>query len=212
MQRLRISYAKGLELQYTGNLDMHRVWERTFRRAHLPLAYSQGFHPQPKIQQAAPLPLGFTSQAEMLDVWLDTDESLTSIAKKLTVTVQPGIQIKQILVVPIQSEALPNLVKAAVYEVKFDHIPSENDLTSRIDHFMANETLERERRGKKYDLRPLVESLSYESKTIPTLAMRLSSLPGATGRPEEVLEELGIDPFQVDIERTALIFRENEEN
>ena len=47
-------------MRFTGHLDLHRAWERTFRRAHLPLAYTQGFHPQPRIQLAGALPLGFT--------------------------------------------------------------------------------------------------------------------------------------------------------
>jgi hypothetical protein len=58
MQRIRIQYAKTEPLRYTGNLDMHRIWERTLRRARLTIAYSQGFHPQPRLNQACPLPLG----------------------------------------------------------------------------------------------------------------------------------------------------------
>lgn len=205
MQRIRIAYQKGPELQYTGNLDMHKVWERTFRRARLPLAYSQGFHPQPKIQQAAPLPLGFTSRAEMLDVWLDTDEALESISKKLVNTAQPGILINQIQVIPVASEALPNLVRATEYQIYFDNSPDTSELKSRVNDLLARETIERERRSKQYDLRPLIEELSINEEPQFCLHMRLTSQPSATGRPEEVLEELVIDPFTVDIERTNLI-------
>ena len=45
--RIRITFSKTAAMRYTGHLDLHRAWERTFRRAGLPLAYSQGFHPQP---------------------------------------------------------------------------------------------------------------------------------------------------------------------
>ena len=65
--RYRINYSKKEGMRYTSNLDVHKMWERTFRRAKLPLAYSQGFHPQPKIQQASPLPLGFLSDYEIVD-------------------------------------------------------------------------------------------------------------------------------------------------
>jgi radical SAM-linked protein len=205
MQRIRISYEKGRELQYTGNLDMHKVWERTFRRAHLPLAYSQGFHPQPKIQQAAPLPLGFTSKAENLDVWMDTDEPVDSIAKILVKTAQPGITIRNVAVIPLTEEALPNQVTAAFYTVSLDEPLDLTGLQEKIAKLLSSQTIERERRGKKYDLRPLIQQLSLmEGKTL-SLQMELTSLPGATGRPEEVLEELGIDPYSVDIERTAMI-------
>lgn len=206
MQRIRIFYQKGPELQYTGNLDMHKVWERTFRRAKLPLAYSQGFHPQPKIQQAAPLPLGFTSNAEIVDIWLDTDESLDMITRKLIDTTQPGLTIHKIQGVELFSEALPNLVHAATYQIEFDDLPGA-EFTSQIAALLAKTTIERERRGKKYDLRPLVERLDV-AKTDPfTLSMQLTSLPSATGRPEEVLEELGIDPFSVDIDRTEILLK-----
>jgi radical SAM-linked protein len=204
MQRIRIAYNKGVELQYTGNLDMHKVWERTFRRAKLPLAYSQGFHPQPKLQQAAPLPLGFTSKAEILDVWLDTEESIEDISKKIVNTAQPGIVVRSVQAMPVLSEALPNLVNAAVYTIICDEALPRDVIDSRIEDFLSKTNIERERRGKKYDLRPLVRSLSLESEHPMILRMTLSCLPSATGRPEEVLEELEIDPFTVDIERTEL--------
>jgi radical SAM-linked protein len=206
-QRIRITYSKGVELQYTGNLDMHKVWERTFRRAHLPLAYSQGFHPQPKIQQAAPLPLGFTSSSEKLDVWLDTDESITSITKKLVATVQPGILVQQVSLIDSTSEALPNLITAAEYHIAFDELIDVPLLQKKIADLLASANIERTRRGKRYDLRPLIQSLALSSEKPLVLIVQLVSLPGATGRPEEVLEELGIDPFSVDIERTKLLFK-----
>lgn len=205
MQRIRISYNKGTELQYTGNLDMHKVWERTFRRAGLPLAYSQGFHPQPKLQQAAPLPLGFTSKAEILDVWLDTDEAIEVITKKIVSTAQPGMVVREVKSIPQFSEALPNLVSAAEYLILCDEDLEPELIEKNVQNFLARPSIERERRGKPYDLRPLVQSLSVESAHPLTLKMLLSSLPGATGRPEEVLEELKIDPFTVDIDRTRLV-------
>jgi radical SAM-linked protein len=205
MQRIRISYEKGRELQYTGNLDMHKVWERTFRRAHLPLAYSQGFHPQPKIQQAAPLPLGFTSKAENLDVWMDTDEPVEAIAKVLVKTAQPGITIRNVTVIPLTDDALPNQVTAVHYTVTLDELHDLPGLQKKITNLLSLVTIERERRGKKYDLRPLIQKLSLTEGNPPCLQLELTSLPGATGRPEEVLEELGIDPYSVDIERSAMV-------
>ena len=207
MQRIRIAYNKGTELQYTGNLDMHKVWERTFRRAKLALAYSQGFHPQPKLQQAAPLPLGFISKAEILDVWLDNDEPLENITQRIVATAQPGIEIREVKLVPLLGESLPNLVEAAEYLIRFDEAPSPTKIESKISDLLGQENIERERRGKRYNLRPLVQSLALERNNNLTLKMCLSSLPSATGRPEEVLEVLGIDPYTVDIERIRLILR-----
>jgi radical SAM-linked protein len=208
MQRIRIAYNKGLELQYTGNLDMHKVWERTFRRAQLPLAYSQGFHPQPKLQQAAPLPLGFTSEAEILDVWLDTDAPLNEITKKIVTTAQPGITVREVKEIVLASEPLPNLVTAAEYRIVCDEPLEPAEIQGRIEALLAQPKIERERREKSYDLRPLVQHLAVENAAPLTLTMLLTSLPGATGRPEEVLNELQMDPYTVDIDRTRLILKQ----
>ena len=68
--RLRIIFSKSGPLRYTGHLDLQTTWERTIRRAGLPLAYTHGFHPGPRIQIASALPLGFIGQAEIVDIWI----------------------------------------------------------------------------------------------------------------------------------------------
>ena len=72
-QRLRLTFAKTEAMRFTGHLDLHHTWERTFRRAGLPLAYSQGFNPHPRLNLASALPLGFTSECEVIDVWLEQE-------------------------------------------------------------------------------------------------------------------------------------------
>ncbi|KPK23033.1 MAG: hypothetical protein AMJ70_04475, partial [Dehalococcoidia bacterium SG8_51_3] len=70
MQRLRIKYCRGEELKYISHLDIMRLWQRALNRAGISLAYSEGFHPHPKISLAAPLAIGVTSEAELMDVTL----------------------------------------------------------------------------------------------------------------------------------------------
>ena len=204
MQRVRIHYFKGEALQYIGNLDLHKVWERTFRRARVPLAYSQGFHPQPRMHQACPLPLGFTSQVELLDFWCESDESLNELQAKLEISVQPGIEIQTLSNIPLRSPALQTIVESAVYKVT---LPEDCDLApiqEKVDQLNNVESCLRDRRGKQYDLRPLIKELTFTPTLPATIHMRLMAMPGATGRPEEVLEELGISPFVVDVVRTEL--------
>lgn len=205
MQRIRIHYRKGEALQYIGNLDLHKVWERTFRRAQIPLAYSQGFHPQPRMHQACPLPLGFTSRVELLDFWCDSDESLEAVHSKLVKTVQPGIEIQSLENVPLKSPPLQTIVESAAFQVTLDASHELHTIEEHIKVLNAAENCLRDKRGKQYDLRKLIKELSLEQGNPPTIHMRLLALPGATGRPEEVLEELGISPFTVDVERTALL-------
>ena len=83
--RLRITFHKTAAMRYTGHLDLHKTWERTIRRARLPLAYSQGYHPQPRLNVASALPLGFTSECELLDLWLADEVPIGDAAKALQI-------------------------------------------------------------------------------------------------------------------------------
>jgi radical SAM-linked protein len=207
--RIRITFTKQGALRYTGHLDLHNLLERAARRAALPLAYSQGFHPTPKIQIACALPLGFSSRAEIMDIWLTVDSEVSRLRDSLQAALPRDIQILTIESVDERAPALQTQVIAAEYEAT---LPDEfaADLTSRLSAVMDAESLPRERRGKPYDLRPLIESLEAapaEGSGKMRLFMRLSARAGATGRPEEVLSALGIPPETVRVERTRLIFQ-----
>lgn len=203
--RIRITFAKQGALRYTGHLDLHRLWERAARRAELPLAYSQGFHPQPKMNIAAALPLGFSSRCEILDMRLEREIPLDGLHEKLQETLPTGIQVSSIEAVDDKLPALQTLVASAEYEVTVTETMDRSDLERRIESVMAAESIVRERRGKTYDLRPLIEELTLEDET--KIFMRLAAREGATGRPEEVLDLLGIAFEGTRIERTHLFFK-----
>ena len=202
--RIRITFSKLGALRYTGHLDLHRLWERAARRAELPLAYSQGFHPQPKLNIAAALPLGFSSRCEMLDMRLEHDISLDGLKERLQETLPTGIQLASIETVDDRAPALQTQVASAEYEVTLTEAVDGSALKRRIDSVMESTSITRERRGKTYDLRPLIEALELLSEG--KIFMRLSAREGATGRPEEVLDMLGIAFEGTRIERTRLIF------
>lgn len=201
--RLRITFSKQGTLRYTGHLDLHKIWERSLRRARLPLAYSQGFHPQPRIQLAAALPLGFASRAEVMDIWLTDDLAPASLPAALEGHMPPGLTILGVEQVDERAPALQTEVAAAEYQVEITEAGSASGLTERLASVIEAESLPRERRGKPYDLRPLIEELTL---TGSSLFMRLSARQGATGRPEEVLAALGIPLEDARIERTRLLF------
>lgn len=194
-------------MRYTSHLDVHRTWERTLRRARLPLAYSQGFNKRPKINLAAALPLGFTSSCEIVEFWLDGDPSQSEIESRLKEALPPGIEISAIEDVDPNMPKIPNLVDSADYLVEL--LDPALDLDQRISETLAVESLPRERRNKTYDLRPLIEDLRVESNLdgTPNLEMRLAARNGATGRPEEVLLTLGIDPNSARVHRKKLILK-----
>jgi radical SAM-linked protein len=215
--RIRITFAKLGALRYTGHLDLHKLWERAARRAELPLAYSQGFHPQPKIYIAAALPLGFSSRCEVMDMRLESDIPLDGLREKLQNTLPPGIQVLKIEGADERVPALQTQVVSAEYEVTLMRSSDGSDLARKVDSVLGAESIIRERRGKTYDLRPLIEELNilesgsllpmHEQAPAIQIFMRLSAREGATGRPEEVLDALGIAFEETRIERTCLNFR-----
>ncbi len=209
--RLRITFAKQGALRYVGHLDLHKIWERTARRADLPLSYSQGFHPQPKISLASALPLGFASRGEMVDIRLEQDVPLEGLKERLQQAVPPGLEILQIETVDERAPALQTQVIASEFEVTLKEPPDRIELSRRLVAVIEAESIPRTLRGKSYDLRPLIEELRLvEGSEPPVLFMRLSAREGATGRPQEVLDVLGI-PFETTrVERTRLIFQPQE--
>jgi radical SAM-linked protein len=217
LMRIRITFAKQGPLRYTGHLDLHKLWERAARRAGLPLAYSQGFHPQPKMNIAAALPLGFSSRCEVMDMRMKQEIPLDGLAQRLQDTLPAGIRILNVERVDDSQPALQTQVDSAEYEVTLTEPIDRSELERRIGTVMESGSLPRERRGKSYDLRPLIEELTVmesssllldeaQAPALPRIFMRLSAREGATGRPEEVLDALGI-PFEgTRIERTKLLF------
>jgi radical SAM-linked protein len=203
--RLKITFAKTDHMRYTGHLDLYHTWERTVRRARLPLAYSQGFNPRPKINLAAALPLGFTSSCELVEIWLDGDPFPEEVESRLREAAPPGIEISRIESVDPKGPKLPNLIQSAVYEVNL--LEPCHDLAMRISNISDSEKIIRERRGKEYDLRPLIEEISFSPEEKPELHLQLAARPGATGRPEEVLAVLGIPIYNARVHRTNLILQ-----
>ena len=202
--RIRITFSKLGALRYTGHLDLHKLWERAARRAELPLAYSQGFHPQPKMNIAAALPLGFSSRCEVLDMRLEHDVQLDGLREKLQATLPTGIQVTNVESVDERAPTLQTQVLSAEYEVSLAEAGFREEVKRKIESVLESKSIIRTRREKEYDLRPLIEALELMDGKI---FMKLAAREGATGRPEEVLDMLGIAFEDTRIERTRLIFQ-----
>lgn len=201
LKRYRIAFGKSQAMRYTGHLDLYRALERTIRRAALPLAYSHGFSPHPKLQLACALPLGFTSRAELADIWLEQPVPESDVLARLQQAAPPGIAFEHVHPVPTSEPPLQRQVQRADFVARLES-PLAPDLPERLAALLKATSVPRERRGKAYDLRPLIISLRLEDPV--ELVLALSAREGATGRPEEVLDALGLDPLAADITRVQL--------
>jgi radical SAM-linked protein len=207
MDRFRIHFSKTSAMRYTSHLDLHKTWERTFRRAGLPLVYSQGFNPHPRLQLACALPLGFTSDCELLDAWMNAESFSENEAHlRLEKAVPPGLKVHSMILVDPQAPALQTRMRSARYlATLLEPVP---DLDQRVTHLLIAESLTRIRRGRSYDLRPLIEDLQIallDEQDNQRLEMQLAARENNTGRPEEVLEALGLSSLAVRIHRSHLL-------
>jgi radical SAM-linked protein len=202
LQRLRVTFAKGDAIKYTSHLDLARAWERALRRGGVPLAYSAGFNPRPKLQLAAALPLGHTGETELLDVWLEEPMQVEAFLRALVPVLPAGLTVSQVTPVGAKEPALQTQIVAAEFIVTVEWRPEMTEARSgpdeaveaRVERVLAAEELPQERRGRQYNLRPLIERLWVERMEEETvvLGMQLAAREGATARPEAVLEALGM--------------------
>ncbi len=207
VQRLRFIFSKTGPTRYIGHLDVARALERALNRAKIPIAYTQGYNKRPRMQFVGPLPLGFTSECEIADIWLMEAMEPEIAHEQMMTRMAPGIEIFDVQEIPLSTPATQTLTTEAKYEAVILDPIEKFDLQASIDTFLAADSIERTRRGKVYDLRPLVIDLTlYETEDAALrIDMHLSLLPGKTGRPDEVVAALGLDPLGARIHRKAIV-------
>lgn len=216
-RRVRLVYAKGEAVKFISHQDEFRMWERTLRRAGLPLLYKQGYNPQPHMQFASPLGVGFTGEAEPLDIILSPPVPLNELQQRIAAKLPPGVTLRGLEEVPLKTESLQSLLIGADYSILIYAAPDElnaDDLEQRIAAFMAQTVIWRERQRKgehyQYNLRPLVFELRYLGYTPQDeehrISLRVQQRAGATGRPDEVVAALGLDHYARTLHRDRLYF------
>ena len=209
MNRYRITFTRDKSVRFVGHLDLAKTWERILRRADLPVAHSQGFHPLPKMTFASALPVGCTSAAELMDVVLTEALDPADMLRRLASTLPSGIGIVSIVEAPLNVPALQAELRWAEYLVTLETGESREQVEARVQSLMDASSVRRERRGKSYDLRPLVLSLQVEamSGSSAQIVVRLMADANAgTGRPDEVLSALGWGDASAQIHRRKLGF------
>jgi radical SAM-linked protein len=211
-QRLRIEFAKGAVLKYISHLDLARAWERVFRRAALPLAYSQGFNPRPRFQIAAALPVGVTGRAELLDVWLETIMDPQVVLACLDPNLPPGLDVFSVQEVDLRAASLQSRMRTAEYLVDVDTSEPVEGIEIRVRALLDTPTLPRQRhhkgRMRSYDLRPLIRDIEVTAGEQGEVMLRIhvQNSPQGAGRPDEVLDALGLSVAPHAIARTKLHF------
>lgn len=206
-QRLRVTFTRDVTLKYIGHLDMAKAWQRILRRADWPLAYSEGFNPQPKITFAAALPVGCTSDQEVMDAVLSPVLPIDEARARLERALPPGIKLRSIEPVSLYGPALQTQLLSTEFEIVIEDPAAIAALPDRVRDFNAATDVMRDRRGKAYNLRPLVHTLTIDVQPDrAVIRSRLQATEGGTGRPDELIAALGVDPATTKIKRIGLTF------
>lgn len=212
--RYRITFSKNEAMRFTSHLDLFSTLERTLRRANLPLVYSQGFTPRPKISLASALPLGYTSEYERAEFFLKEEIAPKEVAAAIIKAAPPGITLLHTEMPNPDAPKLQNALTSASFRATLlnPHPTLAEDVQAMLD--APSLMREKIRKGKKkiYDLRHLIlgiEVLPPDEENRQQIHLHLRAEPGATGRPDDVLKELGIDPLACLIHRTELHFEQN---
>lgn len=210
--RIRVQYSKGHSLRFTGHLDLQRIWERLLRRSGLPVRYSQGFHPRARLNLASALPLGCISESELLDFWMNEPRPLKEILTQLISSSIPDLDIKSVRDVDLREKSLQVQMHASEFQVLFFDPQDTVLIQEKIKGLLVRETIIRNRRNKTYDLFPLIMDLNnaFDNSGEVFLKMTLKAEQGATGRPDEVLAELGFKNTDYIVKRINLIISEKE--
>ena len=167
--RIRIRYTKHGKVRFTSHRDVARIFQRVLRRAGLPVAYSQGFSPRPKIAFGLALSTGHESEAEYLDIDLDPERiyglEMGDLPARLSNELPEGMAVTAAVIIDRRTASLQQAVTSCTWQIDVIDIDA-NTVAGAVARALAAETLvvTRERKGKKVvdDLRPSVLSLDVE--------------------------------------------------
>ncbi|WP_351227562.1 TIGR03936 family radical SAM-associated protein [Streptomyces sp. NPDC002133] len=164
MQRIRLRYTKRGRLRFTSHRDFQRAFERALRRAEVPMAYSAGFTPHPKVSYANAAPTGTGSEAEYLEIALTEARDPERLRVLLDESLPDGLDITD--AVEARTSGLADRLTASVWELRLDGVTVE-DAQKAVDAFLAAETVEVQRRTKNgmrtFDARVAVAGLQADS-------------------------------------------------
>jgi len=213
MYRLRIKFKRGQEVKFISHLDLIRLWQRALHRARIPLAYSEGFSPHPRISLAAPLPIGVTSEAELMDIYCSKLVSPHFFIGAVSQQLPPSIEILQVYPIALTLPSLQSQVRYAEYKVEVETEKEPKEIESAITSLLSAKHLpwqhQRDTGPRSYDLRALIDNLRLIDWHRPycTIDMRLRCDSSGSGRPEQVSLALGFTHHPQLIHRTKLILR-----
>lgn len=187
-RRYRLRFRKKGNLCFIGHRDLLRAMERLLRRADLPVAKSQGFHPKPKVSYISALPLGFASDDEAMELVLDEDWAPETLLERMNAASVPGLEFWQ--ATPLDDKAPKAQAAAFEYEMAVPESKRES-ASVKIAEFLAATSVEVVKsNGKTVDARPAVREMTLDGET---LRLTIAAQDGPEAGVREILSVLELD-------------------
>jgi radical SAM-linked protein len=181
VQRLRLRYAKRGRLRFSSHRDFQRALERALRRAAVPMAFSAGFSPHPKISYANAAPTGVASEAEYVEIAVTKRCDPERLRAALDASLPPGLDILE--VVEAGPGTLADRLEASVYQIELPQVDAQQ-AAAAVDRLMAAELVEVERMTKtgprRFDARGALIQVTVAGGASP-------AGPGPTTQPCAIL-------------------------
>ena len=195
--KLRVRYSRKGKIRFISHRDTARVMERAFRTQRLPIAYTEGFSPRPKISFGLALTVAHESEAEYLDLDLVTPVEIEGLAERLTAALPDGLAVDAVVPVEPRSLSLQQAIACGGWRIEVIGAPIDDVTTAVTTLLTAPERfLERERKGKTttVDVRPAVISLEVCGPTDTGVQLQAVLANGdLTLRPSELVRLLQLE-------------------
>lgn len=213
VQRLWFRIARLENARFLSHLEATTAWIRSLRRSEAPLAYSNGFHPHPKVAFSSALPVGVESVGEYLDITLTERVDIHRLYENLKAQVPEGFDVLDVTEVDLRAPSLMGLNEGAIYKIQF---PREEAATieEKAQAILSSEEIVVTRRGKTrkkktkrrrgfqrrekvnrdVNIRPMIRNLTLDDGDVPTIEVMLVSVDGKPGKPAEIVPLFTDDP------------------
>jgi radical SAM family uncharacterized protein/radical SAM-linked protein len=193
-RKIRLKFRKVGEMRFLSHLELAHLFYRASKRADLPLCFSEGFHPMPRIIFATALPVGMESLTEIVDVECEGKTTPPEVMERLNQTLPPGVEIIDAEEVPLFFH-LSSLPHPSVYWIPLDPLLPKEEAIPKIKKALDKKEffVHQERDGKKrsVDIRPLIEKMEIKERSGEEhrwgVELVLRKVTGRTAKPIEIV-------------------------
>ncbi|WP_303870151.1 TIGR03936 family radical SAM-associated protein [Acetobacterium wieringae] len=224
MVKIQYQFKRSTPLRFLSHLDQQRLFQRAFRRANIPVAYSQGFNPHPRMSFALAMSVGLTSDSEYGEVIVSTDINVDSFISRMNHVLPSGLEIVTAKICGEGVESLSASLYKSDYQIRVKVMPETDlgELAESVRMYLELPQILVQKRNKKgkfveKNIRPFIESISvFPDSEIDhvNVKMTLIYIEQQCVKPEQVLASFNdqisavfvIDPT-IELHREKLLLK-----